>query len=720
MTRTRRSARTLVGAAVLSLVAAPLVGLLPAARASGGTGPSVGAGAPGLPDDGPPALYAPEPALPIPDGWPAPDVFSRTSGTGRLSAGAFYWTDFLYDDHGAIGVPGGDPMEDAGTPPFGTYGYPAGNAHGNGADIFRAAVLLRSDATYWRVDWNTLADPTVPIAEWTFDTDGLAATGASAWPAGAGVQSAGIDKALVMSSHGAQLIDPASSAVLATFPVTVDMTAHSFVARIPRTALAPTGAWTVRLAAGLANADGSGFAPATGALPGETAVYNVTFRQPAQEPIGNNPWDDDSQAEALTQGDVSAFATTVNWADLAARRTTPEPAPTGWSDRWYASSIDLGPGVITDASSVSGGAPNFLGRVQPYAVYVPTNYSSVSAAPLTFMLHSLTQNQNQYASESSKFTEAACEQRGSICVTTLGRGPDGNYVNTAELDFWEVWHQVAATYRLDPNRTVLSGYSMGGIGTNKLAMAHPDLYARAITLAGSTGVVPAMENLRWIPVYLEGGAADELVPVTSEKAEADALDGYGYRYRWLLYPDEDHVAPSLQNPAWTDAVAYMGDATRVTRPGHVTYHWNESATPAGLGLGTTGAYWLRSLAARSPQQDSHVDGVSGAQPDPVVTPLRSQSAYVAPAVDPLATSVEPTPALVTELRWQTAPPPAAGSVITLALTNVSSLTILLAQAGFVRGQHGSLHVHSDGPVTVTLGTRVLTLPGGDSEVAFTA
>ena len=48
----------------------------------------------------------------------------------------------------------------------------------------------------------------------------------------------------------------------------------------------PTGTWTVRLAAGLANEEGDGFADVPvirGALPGQPNVYNVAFRTHEQE-----------------------------------------------------------------------------------------------------------------------------------------------------------------------------------------------------------------------------------------------------------------------------------------------------------------------------------------------------------------------------------------------------------------------------------------------------
>ena len=135
----------------------------------------------------PAAATTPEPALPEPSSsqWPFPNNFSRTSGTGLLSGGASLWTDFLYDDHGALGSPVGQVESTKVSSlaiPHGGFAYPAGPADKNGADIFRAAVGYANGATYWRVDWNTLADANVPIAEWTFSTEGATPAAGSAWP----------------------------------------------------------------------------------------------------------------------------------------------------------------------------------------------------------------------------------------------------------------------------------------------------------------------------------------------------------------------------------------------------------------------------------------------------------------------------------------------------------------------------------------------------------
>jgi pimeloyl-ACP methyl ester carboxylesterase len=678
---------------------AAVVAMLVVAPAQAAPQPGA-AGAPrapsGLPDDVPVAALRSEPTLPVPAAWPGPERFPRTAGTGRLAGGGYYWTDWIDDDHGARGqpglpgAPGADPAEQ-GVPSFGDYSYPPGPADNNGADIFRAGIFLEPAATVWRVDWNTLVDPSVPVAEWAFATGGSATTG-SLWPAGAGVSSPGIDRALVVSSRGARLLDVRSGAVLARLPVEVDLGARSFIVRVPRRVLAPSGSWGVRLASGLANAAGDGFAPARGALPTEPAVYNVAFRTVAQEPPGDNFWNDNRQADALARGDVSGFATTIRWADLAARHTTPEPAPTGWSDRWYVSSIEPGQGKRTDVAAIADGKPVYLGRVQPYAVYVPTRRDPTRPAPLTFLLHSLTQNHNQYSATTPKLSQQACEARQSICVGTLGRGPAGGFVNEAQLDFWEVWREVASAYHLDPERTVIGGYSMGGFGAGLLTEGHPDLFARAILLAGTAGDTPSLDNVRWVPMYLAGGAADELVPVTDEIAEAQGLDRRGFRYRYLLYPAEDHVAFELQD-GFSDAARFMGSDARATRPGHVTFRWNDSSNNPAFGYGTTGAYWLRDLRARSAGSDALIDATSAADPDPSVTDLRTHDVLV---------PGDPSPAIVTQLDWRLGPHPPPQPAIGLNLGNVGALSIRLADAGIGPHTTYTVDVATDGPTTLTL------------------
>ncbi len=706
----------------------------------------------GIPSGAPPAAYAAEPTLPAPRGWPFGEAFPRTSGTGRLAGGALLWTDFVYDDHGATGVRVRQGVADL-APSSGTYVYSDPRAHNNGADIFRAAVGLDRAASYWRVDWTTLADRRVPIAEWTLDTDSNTATGTATWPAGAGVSSSGIDRALVVSSRGAQLLDAATGRVLASLRTTVDMRAQSFVVRVPRSVLAVSGTWKVRLAAGLADATGRRFAPVSardGALPGQTAVYNVAFRSFRQEPpvykpsgdqgelMGNglardarygNFWMEGHQADALTQGDVSAFALDLTWADLAGRRSTAEPTPTGYTNRWYVSPLHLGQGVVYDSGSAAGDLrPNFLGRIQPYAVYVPTSYDARHPTPLTWILHSLGVQHNQYGALDPSMIQQECEDRHSICATTLGYGPDGWYLDEAEVDFWRVWHALATAYTLDPERTVISGYSMGGYASYKLGLEYPDLFARAMPLAGPPGcglrvaqgvggaaapgrcttdgdTTPLVGNARWLPYVMADGAADELVPVTSVLQQVHAFDAAGERYHFELYPAEDHMVYATQDGFSTAIAALGGTPRRVRNPGTVAFSWYPHLARPEFGIGPTGAYWVRGLRARSsaPGTLARVVAVSGMLPMPPYTVERQPGAS-APG--------DPTPAVVVDNRWVPtgAPAPRPQPRMTLTLRDVAALAVDCSRA---RLQRGTVSVTTDGTTLLRLtglrpGTRALS------------
>jgi predicted esterase len=682
----------------------------------------------GLPPDGPRALDAAEPKLPTAAGWPASNsAFSRTSGTGRLADGAFYWTDYLYDDHGTTTASTGGGSVTAGTPSFGTYTYPAGKSFNNGADIFRAAIALRRHASYWRVDWETLADKQIPIAEWTFDRDDNATTGRSRWPGAAGAQSPGIDTALIVSGRGAQLVD-LKTGKTHRLPVATDRRAASFVVRLPASVLRPTGKWRVRLAAGLATADGRRFKPAADALPSQTHIYNVTFRTPAQERPADDFWNDEAQTSHLAHSAVTAFSHLVRWRALRQRRRTPPPMVRGWSDRWYVSATTPGQGVITGAATVSDGLDNYLGTVQPYAVYVPRSYSGQHAAPLTFLLHSSNQNHNQYAATTPNFTRQACEQRDSICVSPLGRGPDGAYYGNAELDFWQVWHEVAGAYRLDPDRTILAGYSMGGVGSNQLAIEHPDVFARSITLAGGIGNTDSLANLRWVPTYLAGGAEDELVPVNLQAGEANRLKQLGYRFRWVVVAAIDHVSYELAD-SFADAVRYMGSARRVSHPGRIDFTWTPKDTvpPTGvsveappgigwtqqprLGVATTGAYWLRRLDARADDKEASILARSWERLRRAINTHASQQ------VDP---TFEPDAATISTQTWSRGRHLRPRPRLRLHLTNVRSVKVLLRLAGFASGEKGKLIVVTDHPTRIQLGHRHVRVPSGRHAITFRA
>jgi pimeloyl-ACP methyl ester carboxylesterase len=766
------------------MLAAGVVGALivPTSAPALGPGSNIAAGPlSDLPAGVAAAAQEAEPSLPVPASWPFPDSFSPTSGTGRLIDGAFEWTDWVYD---AFGPTTGVPVNTDNLLAKGGYTYSAGPADNDGADIFRAAVGLTAGATIWRVDWNTLVNPNVPIAEWTFDTDNNAATGASEWPGNANVSSPGIEKALVVSAKKAELINAKSGSVITVLPTIVDMSARSFIVSIPLAVMPVSGQWRIRLAAGLANASGTGFAVPVGAggVPvAATAprVYNITFRTAAQEsptyasgvPNGviagaasglkpvpvvgpddvagettlltGNFWADADQAETLAGGNVSKFSQLINWGQLAERDTTPPPVVLGWSDRWYVTDLALGQGIngSPDAS------PQLLGRVQPYAVYIPTTYTGSQPLPLTWILHAALTNYNIYGASDPRLIQELCQDRDSICVTPEGFGPLGFYEGIAEHDFWQVWHQVADAFKVAPNRTVLTGFSMGGLGAYDLAATYPSVFSEAMPLDGGfeescstlgeglqeeviTSAPDRTANDRWVPFVISDAYADELSPYPTELLEVDRFRASSDRFTFFSTAGGEHLVTLAEDGFSTQVSALGGSPPAASDPGTINYTWCPQTVDPNLGLGPTSVYWISGLSERTTAvgTTSNVEAVDNAIPEAPVTEQVKLTVDVPPDAPPMS---------ALSGSWLSGKVPASRQTLSLVLKNVATLTIDTVAAHL---PIGTANVITDGPTIVSLtglaagstlrvaghstlvgpsGVATVRLPRGTSSIAWT-
>jgi len=75
---------------------------------------------------------------------------------------------------------------------------------------------------------------------------------------------------------------------------------------------------------------------------------------------------------------------------------------------------------------------------------------------MDYYANAYAENQFLASQNQSEFGERGT---GSIVITGEGRGPDGWYYDYAGADTFEVWADVAAHYKLDPDWTSISGYS---------------------------------------------------------------------------------------------------------------------------------------------------------------------------------------------------------------------------------------------------------------------
>ncbi len=369
---------------------------------------------------------------------------------------------------------------------------------------------------------------------------------------------------------------------------------------------------------------------------------------------------------------------------------------------------DFGPTCLTAAANCPG---QYQGRLQPYAIYVPRKAAPPRGYGMTLLLHSLSANYNQY---SGTRNQSQLGERGprSIVITTESRGPDENYENYGAADVFDAWADVARRYRLDPEWTAISGYSMGGLGTLKLGSQYPDLFARAQPVVGFDTNIDVLASLRNVPVLMWNNHGDELANEALFTAAAAKLDSLGYRYELDAFQPCANAACSplfpnhLQlavNDEYSPAADFLGTVAVDRNPPHVTYVLDTARNHDNLGVTGDHAYWLSGLTLRSPSHTSatgdpegQIDAVSRGfgvgDPTPSTTQLGAGS-LTGGNLGSLAFTRQ-------SRSWAAPPAQPRADAITVSATNVATAAIDVTRAHVDCGV--SVDITTDGPITVTL------------------
>jgi predicted peptidase len=119
--------------------------------------------------------------------------------------------------------------------------------------------------------------------------------------------------------------------------------------------------------------------------------------------------------------------------------------------------------------------------------------------------------------------------------------------------------RVQARYSVDPRRVYVTGISMGGSGTWKMALRRPRRFAAIAPIAGfyayrSREVPPNICDLRDLPIWAFHGAQDHEVELYQDEILVDALKACGGRVKFTVYDDADH--PGTWRRAYADPALF--------------------------------------------------------------------------------------------------------------------------------------------------------------------
>ena len=253
---------------------------------------------------------------------------------------------------------------------------------------------------------------------------------------------------------------------------------------------------------------------------------------------------------------------------------------------------------------------------------------------------------------------------------------------------------MAVGFKLDPNRTVISGYSMGGIGSYEIGLTYPSDFSESMPLDGlddsACSGTDRSANAHWEPFVISNAGLDEESPWTDAETEASEFQSAGNRYKFFTTTMPEHNVTAAADGFSTQIAALGGTPTALTDPGTITYSWCSSVVKPTLGLGPTSVYWLSGLSQRSTASTSAIAADDAAIPTASEAEQRSTS-----AVDP----PDAPPMVVVSGSWTPGPTPPSADALTLNLTNVRTLSVNTYSA---RLPEGTATITSDGPGLLTL------------------
>lgn len=180
-----------------------------------------------------------------------------------------------------------------------------------------------------------------------------------------------------------------------------------------------------------------------------------------------------------------------------------------------------------------------------YSLYVPEYYDATTAWPLVVGLHGGSGNGRDFLWSWLREVRGA----GALLLSPTAQGRtwslDDPRVDGASLS--AMIEQIAARWRVDRSRVLLSGMSDGGSFTLLAGLLETVPATHLAPIAASFH--PAMidraraERLAGLPIYLTHGVQDWMFPVARTRVAAQALRRAGAALEYREIPDLSHTYP---------------------------------------------------------------------------------------------------------------------------------------------------------------------------------
>jgi predicted peptidase len=174
-----------------------------------------------------------------------------------------------------------------------------------------------------------------------------------------------------------------------------------------------------------------------------------------------------------------------------------------------------------------------------YLLYLPEGYAAETKEwPLLLFLHGAGERGKEIDSVKKHGPPKLIEEgRTYPFIVVSPQCPPDEYWSPIVLR--ALLDEIISRYRVDRTRVYLTGLSMGGNGTWKLATAYPEMFAAIAPICG-WGDTTTVARLKNIPAWVFHGAKDKVVTVDKSEAMVRALKECGGDVRLTVYPEAGH------------------------------------------------------------------------------------------------------------------------------------------------------------------------------------
>ncbi|MDQ5827429.1 MAG: dienelactone hydrolase family protein [Chloroflexota bacterium] len=195
-----------------------------------------------------------------------------------------------------------------------------------------------------------------------------------------------------------------------------------------------------------------------------------------------------------------------------------------------------------------------------YTISIPAKLKPENPVPLIVALHygysgRLTPHYGR--GMLNELVKPAFEELGAVIIAPDVLG--GGDWNTRQNEQAVVWLTKSAmkSYPINPKKVLITGFSMGAIGTWYIGVRHQDLFTAAIPIAGK----PADEDSKWtIPVYVIHSTKDAVLPIGPTKKYVEKLKVNGANVELKIIDDLTHFETSRYVKPLKEAQSWLGQA----------------------------------------------------------------------------------------------------------------------------------------------------------------